>query len=175
MVRIEWKSNFVKSFSISSSIRSFSFSFFILNVYTFSLPFVVLFLSSTLLQASPFVFFVLLCFLLNFFSTSFFTFFSYFVSSLLVFCFILCLFFLFFLLALASLSTYSIVYLFPCLVCPFVSLLSNRRFFFLSLGFPLFDALLMHVHHAKGKGERKETQQKKAKTFFEFCLNIFAL
>ena len=74
----------------------------------------------------------LFCFFV-FFAQLFFNKFLYFFFLFCFFspclCFILCLFFLFFLLALASLSTYSIVYLFPCLVCPFVSLLSNRSFF----------------------------------------------
>ena len=133
MVRIEWKSNFVKSFSISSSIRSFLFSFFILNVYTLSLSSFCRSLSLQYPLAS-----LSLCLLCSFvfFAQLFFNNFLYFFFLFCFFspclCFILCLFFLFFLLALASLSTYSIVYLFPCLVCPFVSLLSNRSFFSLS-------------------------------------------
>ena len=86
-----------------------------------------------------------------------------FLLSLFLFYFMFVLFI--FLLALASLSTYSIVYLFPCLVCPFVSLLSNRSFFSLSLGFPLFDALLMHVNTMQKEKGNARQPRKKAKFF----------
>ena len=108
MVRIECKSNFVIFVHDLFFNPFFFFFFFLFKVSSLFLPYFVLFLSSTLLQASPFVFFVLLCFLLNFFSTSFFTFFSYFVSSLLVFV-------LFYVLFIFSSRTRFLVNLFYCL------------------------------------------------------------
>ena len=174
MVRIEWKSNFCKFRSrplLQPVLFLFLFYFKCLHFLSFfcrSLSLQYPLASLSLCLFCSFVFFAQLFF------NKFLHFFFLFCFFSPCFCFILCLFFLFFLLALASLSTYSIVYLFPCLVCPFVSLLSNRNFFF-SLGFPLFDSLLMHVTPCKRKrGTQGNPAKRKAKTFFEFCLKNFA-